>query len=302
MENKIEKMNRIYFEQVGSSKYQYDLILDDFRNALHSFLIYLVVDMVLCEMAEENIYKQEEWDGKIRSAIGINGNYLQELREFRRVIMLGVIVDLRKLTKAEKTTKNVNSIGSGTIGDFINDLANLEEQDLASMMNGKIISEMVDEEEEQNIKRNFEKAIRMAKKIRSKNYYLLLVKENEGIGLHKDRVPEKRRIVDERIIRDSGCIPCRIKTYADRIKIDVETVEECFNEIAEVIQTYYDALWWCNIIPYTHRKVFDYPEYIRGCFKIFRKEIDEKTIDSIIENGKNKLGRAIDLCWGKYAV
>lgn len=196
----------------------------------------------------------------------------------------GLLVDTRKLLKPErkKNTKLDSSIelGSCTGGDFIKDLLELDESQLDEVI--EIINQETNGLKDLYFENAQEKFKLLKKKVstfNSKNYYGQLIKDNESLCLHKNRVPQKRELVDT-IIENNYPITTKTKVYRSRNNLDIDGIARCLNEFAEIIRTYQSITCSMNVNFYVIQDL-SLLQYIENYYKQF----------SIIDNHKKLIDR-----------
>lgn len=195
------------------------------------------------------------------------------LANIRETFDHGLVVNLRKLVKKERAAKKgcfVGEPGSCTGGDFIEDLYRLKKEDLDEI----IISTREFEDKLADLFfSNADKTfLQLQDKVRSfkdKNYYERLVKANEGVGLHKDHQPVKRKVVKRETIYEPNC-PFHINktTYRSRFSLEVQEVAKCLNELAEIIYLYQSIMFSRGVCFFVSHDYYLKP-YIERCFAMF---------------------------------
>ena len=274
--NQVKKINEAFFKVSSEDVHEVDLLMGDFEKALRSFLLFLIINTII-----------KETDDKTGM-----------LHELQRNCRPGMVVSFRKLVKREKNNGNYKK-GSGTGGDFINELTELEVEDFDEVTSGIDFSriEAITGLNEVEIRKKFLLLLEKAKKFRDKNYYGRIVEMNEKIELHKDRDERKREKIfekDERI----GEISLKMRVFRDRFQFEPKLMRDCLNEMAEIINLYHKIFWWLGVDLCIKPKK-EFRKYIKDWFLMFSAEVAEVKVESMIISLKKELKQSLDLClWG----
>lgn len=287
--NEITRINKAHFGKDGAPKnIERDFLLDDFQTALANMIQRDILNAIMIEADKK--FSTSRTGYRCEAKTTFFGNFDPDnfliILDFRDTFDIGLLANLRKLIKPESRTNRENP-GACTGGDFIEDMSNLKLSDVKNYYRKYHTFQITNAEEKYD---NLKKSVKLFK---DKGYNNRLIKENEGVALHKDRMPDKREIVrKEESVDFMNSEFKSAKTVTRRIfSIDQVLVTDCLNNLADVISSYFqlvpDAYSWPRTL---------YPSlkrYVQGLYDVFSQSIPEedknREYEAILRNLKPSL-------------
>lgn len=258
---------------------------------------YLKDDLVnsMCSVVHLNI---------LNYILKMNG-YNMALEDLRNLCMIGLVSNTRKLIKGERRKtepRYTGEVGSCTGGDFIDDLCELGEEDLERFKEFRLPMAVVFGNGALDCsKKCFEEVRASAMAFRDRGYYHEIIKNNEGVLLHKNRFPEKRAVIDCHIqdckspFSSGKTFKSIVTTYRSNVDMNLLLVSECLNDISGVIMNY-EKLMYEFGIEFVDPPQSNAREYIRGVMRIYEHKLCDKDANIVTTAIIEKLKPTIETC------
>lgn len=217
------------------------------------------------------------------------------------IFEVGVLTEFRRFVKAESRNPDKKNRtffkgdpGSLTAGDLIHELIETNYSELEEFW--KPFNEGFRlTYDKQRIEQAYEKLIHKAEYIRDKNYYGSCIKSNEAAALHKDQMPQKRRIAEQKPIIKGG-LRMNYTRFVSKFRMEPHKMTECLNEYAKLFCLYKAIMPPYSGIDFSHSMRLDTLEdYIRNTFSLFTIGIPQEIIQKNVEQAKKCLKPSLEL-------